>query len=139
MVDENKLCVFTGYGDLDEAAVADHLSHIIQFPTIADRDLEAMDIGPFLGLRGYLEKTYPLVHQNCEREIIAGASMLYRWPGSGKGGKKPILLMAHQDVVPVTPGTEEDWQHPAFDGVIADGHVWGRGCHRYEKYAVRRV
>lgn len=128
MVDENKLCVFTGYGDLDEAAVADHLSHIIQFPTIADRDLEAMDIGPFLGLRGYLEKTYPLVHQNCEREIIAGASMLYRWPGSGKGGKKPILLMAHQDVVPVTPGTEEDWQHPAFDGVIADGHVWGRGA-----------
>ena len=76
MVDENKLCVFTGYGDLDEAAVADHLSHIIQFPTIADRDLEAMDIGPFLGLRGYLEKTYPLVHQNCEREIIAGASMV---------------------------------------------------------------
>ena len=75
-----------------------------------------------------MEKTYPLVHQNCEREIIAGASMLYRWPGSGKGGKKPILLMAHQDVVPVTPGTEEDWQHPAFDGVIADGHVWGRGA-----------
>jgi carboxypeptidase PM20D1 len=38
-----------------------------------------------------------------------------------------MLLMAHHDVVPVTPGTEGDWRHPPFDGVIADGAVWGRG------------
>jgi len=30
--------------------------------------------------------------------------------------------------VPVTPGTESDWQQPPFDGVIADGAVWGRGA-----------
>ena len=35
--------------------------------------------------------------------------------------------MAHYDVVPVTPGTEADWKHPPFDGVIADDAVWGRG------------
>jgi len=34
---------------------------------------------------------------------------------------------AAQDVVPVAPGTEKDWQHPPFDGVVADGFVWGRG------------
>jgi carboxypeptidase PM20D1 len=36
--------------------------------------------------------------------------------------------MAHQDVVPVTPGTDGNWTHPPFDGVIADGAVWGRGA-----------
>ena len=41
---------------------------------------------------------------------------------------RPIILMAHQDVVPVTPGTEGDWKHPPFDGVVADGAVWGRGA-----------
>jgi carboxypeptidase PM20D1 len=35
--------------------------------------------------------------------------------------------MAHQDVVPVTPGTEADWKRPPFAGEIAEGAVWGRG------------
>ncbi len=29
--------------------------------------------------------------------------------------------------MPIAPGTEKDWRHPPFDGVIADGFVWGRG------------
>jgi len=32
------------------------------------------------------------------------------------------------DVVPVIPGTENDWEHPPFGGVIADGYIWGRGA-----------
>jgi carboxypeptidase PM20D1 len=35
--------------------------------------------------------------------------------------------MAHQDVVPVTPGSEAEWKHPPFSGAIAEGAVWGRG------------
>ena len=34
------------------------------------------------------------------------------------------------DVVPVAPGTTKDWQQPPFEGVIADGFIWGRGCAR---------
>jgi len=29
--------------------------------------------------------------------------------------------------VPVAPGTEKDWLKPPYDGVIADGFIWGRG------------
>ena len=48
--------------------------------------------------------------------------------GQGSDPKaQPIALLAHQDVVPVAPGTEKDWQQPPFDGVIADGFIWGRG------------
>ena len=35
--------------------------------------------------------------------------------------------MAHQDVVPIAPGTEALWKKPPFDGVIEGGFVWGRG------------
>jgi carboxypeptidase PM20D1 len=39
-----------------------------------------------------------------------------------------LVLLAHQDVVPVEPGTETSWEHPPFSGAIVDGHVWGRGA-----------
>jgi len=32
------------------------------------------------------------------------------------------------DVVPVNPGTESDWEHGPFGGVVADGFIWGRGA-----------
>ena len=36
--------------------------------------------------------------------------------------------MAHQDVVPIAPGTEGDWQVAPFSGAQKDGFVWGRGA-----------
>jgi carboxypeptidase PM20D1 len=53
--------------------------------------------------------------------------VLYTWTGSDPGAR-PILLMAHLDVVPVEPGTEAEWSHPPFEGRVADGFVWGRGA-----------
>jgi acetylornithine deacetylase/succinyl-diaminopimelate desuccinylase-like protein len=37
----------------------------------------------------------------------------------------PLLLAGHTDVV---PARAEDWTHPPFDGVEADGYIWGRGA-----------
>ena len=53
-------------------------------------------------------------------------SLLYEWPGSDANAR-PILLMAHQDVVPVAADAEKDWTQPPFSGAVADGFVWGRG------------
>jgi succinyl-diaminopimelate desuccinylase len=42
-----------------------------------------------------------------------------------KGGKVPALVFnGHLDVVPVGAGR---WTHDPFEGVVADGRVWGRG------------
>lgn len=38
------------------------------------------------------------------------------------------VLMAHQDVVPVNPATESQWEHPPYSAHLdADGWIWGRG------------
>ena len=36
--------------------------------------------------------------------------------------------MAHEDVVPVNPGTLSQWTHPPFEGIVDDEWVWGRGA-----------
>lgn len=43
----------------------------------------------------------------------------------GDGSKRPIMLCNHTDVVPVEP---QYWEVPAFEGVIKDGRVYGRGA-----------
>src|SRR5258708_5720288 len=43
----------------------------------------------------------------------------------GGGGKAPLLLSGHLDVV---PAAAEAWQHPPFSGAEVDGFVWGRGA-----------
>ncbi len=42
----------------------------------------------------------------------------------GNGSKKPLLILAHTDVVPVQ---REKWPVDPFGAVIKDGYVWGRG------------
>ena len=42
----------------------------------------------------------------------------------GNGSKRPILLMAHTDVVGVQ---REKWPVDPFGAVLKDGYVWGRG------------
>ncbi len=106
--------------------VGNHLSKAIQFKTISYQEPEKSDKNEFFGLHTYLEKTFPKVHAGLTKEVVNECSLLYTWKGTNPG-INPILLMAHLDVVPVEPGTENEWSHPAFQGEIADGHIWGRG------------
>ena len=44
---------------------------------------------------------------------------------SGQGKTPPLLLYGHVDVVTTE---NQKWQHPPFEGKIADGFIWGRGA-----------
>ena len=104
-----------------------NLSDAIKIPTIANRDESLVDWAPFDEFHAMLEKAYPLMHEKLEKQIISTRSLLYHWK-SEHPEKEPIALLSHQDVVPVTPGTEDDWKYPAYSGEIAEGFLWGRGA-----------
>jgi acetylornithine deacetylase/succinyl-diaminopimelate desuccinylase-like protein len=53
-----------------------------------------------------------------EREVLVARI-------SGDGSKRPLMLCNHTDVVPVE---EAFWDMPAFEGVIQEGKVYGRGA-----------
>ena len=108
------------------ASPAERLAEAVRFRTISYQDHDRIDYGEFRRLHAFLRSSYPRVFGELEVEVINEHSLLLRWHGSD-GTLQPILFTAHMDVVPVEPGTEQGWQHPAFDGVIADGRVYGRG------------
>ncbi len=110
--------------DLDIAAK--RLSAAIQIPTISYGFANPPGGNRFPELHKLIEASFPLVHKNLKRETVADWSLLYTWDGSDKS-LEPVLLTAHQDVVPIEPGTEQKWTHPPFSGAIADGFIWGRG------------
>ncbi len=104
-----------------------NLSEAIKIPTISYPEHELVDWSQFEKFHDFLEQAYPLITKNLKREKVSIASLLYKW--EGKNSKlDPIALLSHQDVVPVSDGTEQDWTHPAFDGVIDDEFIWGRGA-----------
>ncbi len=109
---------------------AENLAAAIRFRTItlAAGDPRPGQDGEWLALQTWLEATYPGAHAAMQKERVPNTlTLLYTWPGSDPS-LKPLLLMAHQDVVPVNIGTESDWQGEPFAGEIIDGYVYGRGA-----------
>ncbi len=83
---------------------------------------------PWIDFQRFLSATYRSFYAAAEVETVPGTlTLLHTWQGS-ENSLKPILFMAHQDVVPVNLGTANDWTHGAFDGVVADGFIYGRGA-----------
>jgi carboxypeptidase PM20D1 len=108
---------------VDEQQVAEHLAAAVRCQTVPLDEGGTPDPEAFAQLHRMLEETYPLVHQKLKRKVINGYSLLYTWMGS-RPELGPVMLMAHQDVVSADPS---EWTYPPFEGVIADGFVWGRG------------
>ena len=111
----------------DKDLYAAHLAGMVQCPTVSSVDPEKTRVPEFQKLHAYLETAYPLVHKTMTREILGKCALVYHWKGTGKSGKLPVLVCAHQDVVP--EGDWNDWKYPPFSGHIdEDGVLWGRGC-----------
>lgn len=104
-----------------------NLSKAIRIKTISHEDDSLTDWGEFDRFHAFLREAFPLVHKNLEIEEVSKASLLFYWKGTDEA-LEPIAFLAHQDVVPVAEGTENDWIHPAFDGYNDGEFIWGRGA-----------
>jgi carboxypeptidase PM20D1 len=109
---------------IDRAAV-ERLAAAIRIPTISTEDAPVPDAA-LDAFAAQLAASYPRVHAQLSREAVAGHSLVFTWAGSDANAPA-LLLAAHQDVVPVEGGSERNWTHPPFAGVVAGGFVWGRG------------
>ena len=110
---------------LDEGRAVETLQMALRLPTISHQDRAKMDGEKFKELHRILETAYPKVHAQLRKEALSDYSLLYTWEGKDPR-QKPIILMAHQDVVPIeAPG---DWDHPPFAAEIVDGFLYGRGA-----------
>ncbi|MEM8617737.1 MAG: M20 family peptidase, partial [Pseudomonadota bacterium] len=115
---------------VDADRAARRLGEAIQFKTITRNAGDPLpgDEGPWLDLQAWMAQTYPTIHAAAPPETLPGGyTLLFTWQGSNPD-LQPVLLMAHQDVVPVAEGTEGDWDAPPFSGTIRDGYVYGRGA-----------
>lgn len=112
--------------EIDASAAALRLAEAIRFRTVSlvpDSDNRAQ----FEEFHAWMQDRYPAFHAAAKREVVGELSLLYTWEGSDPG-QPPIVLLAHQDVVPVPDDTRANWQVDPFAGVIQDDHVWGRGA-----------
>ncbi|KAJ7077873.1 hypothetical protein B0H15DRAFT_1003211, partial [Mycena belliarum] len=106
------------------------LSGAVQVPT------EVFDAMPPVGqdarwdvfrpFHEYLASAFPLVHSTLSLTKVNTYGLLFEWTGSDKS-LKPVLLAAHQDVVPVEPKTYGEWTHPPYSGHFDGELIWGRG------------
>jgi hypothetical protein len=69
----------------------------------------------------------PLLRCCCPQ--VNDFSLLLKWQGRN-ASLPPALFISHLDVVPIAPGSEQDWTHPPFDGVIADAWAYAATCAR---------
>ena len=106
--------------DCDGAVRA--LAELVKYKTVSYYDHSREDDAEFEKLISKLPALYPNVFAACDFWQLPDRGLLFRWPGKTAGDV--AVMMAHYDVVPVN---EDQWEKSAFDAIIEDGVMWGRG------------
>lgn len=132
----------------DSAAM--RLSKAIRIPTVSEDINKEID-NPFDHFKAFLPEAFPAVYKSLDTLSVNKYGLLLHWKGKD-ATRKPILFLAHYDVVPATGyNTKEEqyneeifrpreaakspisdfqtsWLYPPFSGAVADGRVYGRGA-----------
>ncbi len=108
--------------EFDGEAAIEALAELVRCKTVSYEDHSLEDDEEFNKLIHMLPGLYPNVFKVCSFTQLPDRALLFKWQGRGEG--RPAVLMAHYDVVPVN---EEGWSRPAFEAIIEDGIMWGRG------------
>ncbi len=101
----------------NENGYIDSFAKLIRVPTVTESGHEVFD-----KFHKVLDEEFPNVTRVCEKIEIGRDVLLYKW--TGKSSERPIVLMAHQDVVPAVGG---DWICDPYSAEVIDGKIYGRG------------
>ena len=110
-----------GYKASDDAVA--RFQELLRIPTVSREDPAKVDREPFERWVPTLRRLFPKVFAASELTMIDEFGILLRWPGENPD-LDPIVMMAHQDVVPVEG---QDWKYDPFGAEIHDGQIWARG------------
>lgn len=110
---------------MPDSAVA-RLAAAVRIPTVSTSDFAQTDTAQFGRFGAFLRQAFPRVQQALTCQKFNTYGLLYEWKGRNLA-LKPLLLLAHYDVVPVQPGSAAQWHQPPFAGRVADGYLYGRG------------
>lgn len=101
-------------------------AHAIGVPTVAGRG-KVPELAQYLAdqyrAAGWADADIHVMPYDATPENPT-AALIVRWPAAGKPKAKPVLLMAHMDVVEAKP---EDWSLDPFVLTEQDGYFYGRG------------
>ena len=106
----------------DQNGAVNALAELVKCKTVSYYDHSKEDDAEFEKLISKLPGLYPNVFATCDFQQLPDRALLFKWPGKAVGDV--AVMMAHYDVVPVN---EDQWEKPAFEAIIADGVMWGRG------------
>lgn len=104
-----------------EKAASD-LAEMIKCKTISHRNPAEDNLAEFEKFEKLLPELFPNTFEKCTFEKVGDRGILIRW--KGKSSDSPSVFMSHYDVVSLE---EADWEKPAFEGIIENGVLWGRG------------
>ncbi len=118
--------------EIDHARALDIYRNIISFRTAAGQDMVpemASYLAGQLAQAGFSDDDIHILPVNDT------AALVVRYPGNGNARKKPILFLAHMDVVDASP---EEWKHDPFILNQDDTYFHGRGTSD-NKYGVMNL
>lgn len=101
--------------DKEKAEILQHYRALVQINSVYGNETSVVEyLKKVLDSEGIPSKTFAL--DPTRANLVARLK--------GNGSKRPVLLLAHTDVVGVD---KEKWPVDPFGAVIKDGYVWGRG------------
>ena len=107
----------------------ERLSAAVNVPTESYDDNGDVEEDPrwrtFPEFHAVLKKLFPGVHAKADRDFINRYGLVYTIRGRSKD-LKPVMLTAHQDVVPAS--SPDRWIHPPYEAYFDGHHLWGRGA-----------
>ncbi|RAL12167.1 Gly-Xaa carboxypeptidase [Aspergillus homomorphus CBS 101889] len=106
----------------------DRLSRAVQVPTVIDdymKDPYDEKFSPFLEFHELLQSLFPFLHSHARVDHVNRLGLVFTLNGTDDS-LKPILFLAHQDVIPIDDAA--DWTYPPFAGHFDGEWLWGRGA-----------